>query len=846
MRRAIQAAPGPARGDGGRSRLADLAGGRARDRGLHERPAASDRGARERPTTKHGAAHPCRYIRPEPQGESLAGFSDFIAELRRRRVIRALIGWGIFSFAVLQVVEPIMHALELPDWALKVVVAVLAAGFPVTSALAWVFDLKTTGVERTPPASPAAGSSGAPGLARARLAVLLLGLGVAAATPGAVYFFLRGPAPERLEPRAGERIPVAVADFENDTGEPELDALSGLLITSLEQSRRLEVLTRSRMLDILRQMGHASIPRIDETLGREVGRKADVRALVLATIHRFDSLYTIEVKALDPGTSTYLFTLKEDGKGKASVPGMIDRLSERTRERLRERPADVESSRLKVAEAITPSLEAYQHYFKGREMAASRGDYAAAVREYQRAVAIDPGFALANFEIAYLGVWTDLPQAQRGAALDAALRNVDRLPDKERFLVRAWKAHLDGRDDEADATYLRAVRAYPQEKDLHYLAGDLRFHDFLSPRGSTRDLADVLPFFEAAVALDPADAEPQNHLVSCLVMLGRHVEAVAAARSWAKVAPTATAFESLGTALAVAGQPDEALQAYRRSVEMGASPTYVQSHARTLARSGRFEEAEALLGAVPLDTWPSARQGVLAALAEVYLYQGRYRDALRALEGMPEQVALADRTALAPRMRAAIQAYSGSPERAWGAARKLVESGGAVDFVPVDLALAGDAPHAAEAARLLVPGSRQLAFYDAVATWRSGRLDEAAGQLETLAGGKYAADRALAAGLLGELEAGRGHDGPAIDALERYRAAPMPVRHDADAALRLPRTLLLLAQAYDRTGDRVRARERLDELLTMWKRADPDLPLLRDAKAVQARLKDAPAERAGQ
>ncbi|HQR29541.1 MAG TPA: hypothetical protein PLL32_03960, partial [Anaeromyxobacteraceae bacterium] len=773
-----------------------------------------------------------------------AGIGDFIAELKRRRVVRALIGWGVVSFAVLQVAEPLMHALDLPEWTLKVVVAALAAGFPITSALAWVFDLKGTGIERTPPASTAEGLARRPGPARTRLAALVLGLGVVAATPGVAWFLLRGPAAERPEAPVGARIPVAVADFENDTGEPELDALSGLLITSLEQSRRLEVLTRSRMVDILRQMGHASIPRIDETLGREVGRKADVRALVLAAIHRFDSVYTIEVKALDPSTSTYLFTLKEDGKGKASVPAMIDRLSERTRERLRERPAEVASSSLKVADAITPSLDAYQHYFRGMAMASTRGDFGEAVREFQKAVSIDPGFALANYGIAYLGESTDLPRAERTAALDAALRAVDRLPEKERFLVRAWKALQDGRHEDADAIYQDAVRAYPREKEIQYLAGNLRFHEFLGPRGSTRDLADVLPFFQAAVALDPTDAEAQNHLVSCLVLLGRESDALEASRRWLKAAPTATAYDSLGTALAVSGSRDEAHQAFERASELGVSPLYAQSYARSLARSGRFAEAESLLKGFPLDTWPTARMGVLGALAEVYLYQGRYRDALRTLDGMPEEVALADLTGAPARMRTAIHAYAGSADKAWAAARKLVESGGGVDLVPVDLALVGDAPHAVEAARLLVPGSRQLRLYEAVASWRSGALDAAATQFQAIAAGKYAPDRALASAYLGELEAGRGRDREAILALERHRAAPMPSRPSVEEALRLPRTLLLLARAYERSGDRDRARERLDELLAMWKGADPELAVLRDARALEARLKGAKATRA--
>jgi tetratricopeptide (TPR) repeat protein len=236
--------------------------------------------------------------------------------------------------------------------------------------------------------------------------------------------------------------------------------------------------------------------------------------------------------------------------------------------------------------------------------------------------------------------------------------------------------------------------------------------------------------------------------------------------------------------------------------------------------------------------------GVLGALSEVYLYQGRYRDALRALDGMPEAVALADRTGAPSRMRTAIHAYSGSAGKAWSAARKLVESGGGVDLVPLDLAYVGDAPHAAEAARLLVPGSRQLGLYEAMASWRSGALDRAASQFQAIASGKYEPDRSLASSFLGELEAGRGRDRQAIEALERHRAAPLPNRPSVHEAVRLPRTLLLLAQIYARTGDSARARERLDELLGMWKGADPDLAPLREARELQARLKAAPAERA--
>jgi hypothetical protein len=118
-------------------------------------------------------------------------------ELRRRRVIRALLAWGPFSFAVLQVVEPVQHALGLADWLLKVVVAVLAFGFPVSAGLAWAFDLTRRGIERTVPPD---GSEAAAAAKR-----------------------------EGVRPAVAM---VAVADFVNETKDGDLDGLSGQLISA--------------------------------------------------------------------------------------------------------------------------------------------------------------------------------------------------------------------------------------------------------------------------------------------------------------------------------------------------------------------------------------------------------------------------------------------------------------------------------------------------------------------------------------------------------------------------------------------------------------------------------------
>src|SRR5205085_4572625 len=75
-----------------------------------------------------------------------------ISELKRRRVIRALVGYGIVAFAVLQIIEPVMHGLHWSDEVLSYVVVTLAVGFPVVVSLAWIFDVNAGRVERAGPA----------------------------------------------------------------------------------------------------------------------------------------------------------------------------------------------------------------------------------------------------------------------------------------------------------------------------------------------------------------------------------------------------------------------------------------------------------------------------------------------------------------------------------------------------------------------------------------------------------------------------------------------------------------------------------------------------------------------
>jgi tetratricopeptide (TPR) repeat protein len=622
---------------------------------------------------------------------------------------------------------------------------------------------------------------------------------------------------------AAAPVTVAVADFANQTGEAELDGLSGMLITSLEQSQRLAVLTRVRMLDVLRQLGKPNVTVVDEALGRELAIGAGVRALVLASIRRFDNLYAIELKVLDPVRSEYLFTLQESGRGKASVPGMIDRLAERTRERLRETPAEVQARNVKVADLTTGNLEAYQHYFRGDQLKEAIR-YDTAIEEYRKAIAIDPEFALAHYRIAYLGKFTGLDDASRRAEIDAALRHADRVPAKERALIQAWKAVMDGRAAEAHAMYEQAVRAYPQDKEVLFMAGDQFVHE--------DDWEHGLPFMERAVALDATFEPGLMHEADCLAALGRVDELLAMTQRWTERAPSGAGFRALATAQGLAGGVEEAVAAARRALEIDGTGYSRNALAEALLLAGRYAEVESLVRPFAA---PSAsalnRRTTTGSLVGALAYQGRRREALQLVDRFPEE--LEEKPGHRRAVRLELLLGDGPTEANLREARALVESGGPKihEHLAVPLAVLGELDAAARLAKDLPPLARREV--EAVLAWKRGDRRRALSILHELAKAPGYDVRAPSLFMIAKIATEEGRrDEEVVEAVEALRKTAGGVWRTWG----WPHALLLEAKAHDRLGERGKARAAVDEVLAMWKDADPDLPMLAEARAMRGRL----------
>ncbi len=463
------------------------------------------------------------------------------------------------------------------------------------------------------------------------------------------------------------------------------------------------------------------------------------------------------------------------------------------------------------------SIDAYAHYFRARE-AADGWRMEEAVAELERALELDPELALAYYLRAHLAEFTGVPASIRRAHVEAALRFADRLPAKEQLLVRAWGAHVRGDDLESGRIYRDAVHRFPEDPDVLYFGGDFLFH--------LGDLESAAELFQRAVDARPGWAPPLAHLVETFDGLGRLEAVLPALRRAMAAAPNAATYAALGEAYQALGAPDEAVRALRAAVAAGGGPLSIQQLGDALLRASRLGEVEAeARRLLAPDVPPRLQLAGHALLIRLRTFQGRNREAVRLLEAIPGPVRDSSPESARALAVGALTVSGADAERLWVEARDW----GNRHMAAVHLAYSGDLAHAAELARGLGAGSdREL--YEGIVAWRRGQLEAAAGRLRS-ATRRGANTRPLALWALAEVLAELGRHGEALEAVRAGR----PFSRSTQLLLH-PRSLLLEARALERLGRRDEARARADELLALWKDADPDLPALGEARALRGRL----------
>jgi class 3 adenylate cyclase len=342
----------------------------------------------------------------------------------------------------------------------------------------------------------------------------------------------------------GERIPVAIADFENNTGDATLDGLSGLLITSLEQSNYLTVLTRSRMYDLLKQIGKEEVESVDEKIGREICHRANINSLVLTTIRQFGELYSVDLKILDIEKDEYLYSTNVQAEGKKNIPGLIDEISKQTRISLAEKAEEIEKSQRDIASITTKNLEAYKHYDLGQK-AMYALKFGEAGKYYLKALKVDSTFALAYLGLKYCYDWSLDSRADQ--IITKAVKYIDSVPEKERLYIRAESIN----DKLSRIPVLEEIiDKYPNEKQAYWEIGDLLYHN--------DEIDSAIPYFEKCLLLDPSFEYVLQHLGWAFVDMNRHADHIDLANRALEIFPDDKKYKSRQfIAYSAAGRFDE-------------------------------------------------------------------------------------------------------------------------------------------------------------------------------------------------------------------------------------------------------------------------------------------------
>jgi serine/threonine protein kinase/Tfp pilus assembly protein PilF len=263
--------------------------------------------------------------------------------------------------------------------------------------------------------------------------------------------------------RLTDKDTVVLADFANSTGDPVFDdTLKQALGVQLEQSPFLNVLPERKVAGTLRLMGREPGARLTEELARDLCQRTGSKAVLAGSIASFGTQYVISLQATDCSTGNSLAKEQAEAASKEQVLMALGKGAGDLRGRLGESLSSVQKFGTPVDEATTPSLEALKAYSLGRRTSLVKGD-AAALPFFKRAVELDPKFAMAY--VALASIYHNLREAalaRENARKAYDLRN--RVSERERLAIESqYYTTATGELERAAEVYQVWKQTYPRE-----------------------------------------------------------------------------------------------------------------------------------------------------------------------------------------------------------------------------------------------------------------------------------------------------------------------------------------------------------------------------------------------
>ena len=490
--------------------------------------------------------------------------NQFFGELRRRNVYKVAVAYAVVGWLLIQVATQVFPFLEIPNWAIRLIILAIAIGFPVALIIAWAFELTPEGIRRTEDAD-AAGQ-------RSRGGIWMALVVIAAALSLGVFFLDRYTA-GRATPRHSESATatlqksIAVLPLLNESGDPKdeyfSDGLSEELIAALAQISGLKVIGRSSSFRFK--------DRKEEP--KTIGEKLGVATLLDGTVRKQGDRVRIVAELVNAADGIQLWTRTFDRELK-DIFAVQQEIARAVAESLK---VTLLGSQERPSQIATNNVEAHNAYLQGHFHLVRRNveDFRKAIGYYDQAIELDPEYALAYAERAEAWtLWGDLT-GQRPTAYPKARSDAE-----------------------------KAVAIAPALAEARAALGFVRcFVDW--------NFADGLTELKRAKELSPTNPTANDLLARIIVYLGRFDEAERQARQAVELDPLSTVTQgNLARVLFYAGKLDEADAAARKAAEL--QPAGASNHRWQVLIAAQRGDGEAALREAQLEPDEGYRRFELA------------------------------------------------------------------------------------------------------------------------------------------------------------------------------------------------------------------------------------------
>jgi serine/threonine protein kinase len=342
---------------------------------------------------------------------------------------------------------------------------------------------------------------------RIAIPVLLIALAVA----GGLYYRARA-----QSQRLTEKDTIVLTDFANSTGDAIFDdTLKTALNISLRQSPFLKVLSESEVAKTLKLMNRPAGTRLTPETARDLCQRAGSKAYIAGAIGSLGSKYVLELKAVNCQSGDELADEQGTAASKQNVVDVLGKVASNLRGELGESLATVQKFDVSLAEMTTSSLEALKAFTLGRQTLLEKGE-AAALPYHLRAIELDPSFA-----VAYRAVGADyFGMGQIGRASEyytKAFQLREHTSEREKlFITTAYYGTVTGELDKALETYQEGTRNYPRDPAYTGIG------NVYSELGQYEKAAES---YRGSLRLAPESGIPYGNLAFSLLALQRFDEA---------------------------------------------------------------------------------------------------------------------------------------------------------------------------------------------------------------------------------------------------------------------------------------------------------------------------------